>query len=325
MVGRLSAFIMSITVWDENDRLDEAAFRRHLQRIHGAGASTYIGSSGTGDGFAMSPDEWRHVLEIAAAEFRDKPGFRVMGCEPRSVKDVLNFIKIVEPYRPEALQVYTLDLGHAVKPTLKELESYYHQVLENTDLPIVLSSFDSLGFTLPIEFIDRLADKHENLIGFLYGGRDTHYLSRVVEGLKDRMQVHCAGPSNAVTTLALGGNGFMGHEGNLSPEVVAGIIDAFRNRDLLGVSELYTKLMAIYAMHLPYGGSAGRSMKPLLNALGLPGGRIRSPRLPISTEELQPIIAQTRALCLPKPAAADGAGLAVARIAGEPSGPSFDP
>lgn len=298
MVGRLSAFVMSITVWDERDRLDEPAFRKHLGRIRDAGASTYIGSSGTGDGFSLSESEWNQVLGIAAEEFEGRPGFRVMGCEPRSVHDVLRFVKIVEPYRPEALQVYTLDLGHALKPTLGELTTYYETVLDSTDLPIVLSSFDSLGFTLPVELIENLAQRYRNLIGFLYGGRDTHYLSRAIRALRERLEVHCAGPSNAMTTLTLGGNGFMGHEGNLSPKLVAGLIDAFAQGDLRSASTSYAKLMDVYAMHLPHGGSAGRSMKPLLKALGLPSGEIRSPRTAISPEALAPIIEATRRLDL---------------------------
>jgi 4-hydroxy-tetrahydrodipicolinate synthase len=299
VVGKLSAFVMSITVWDDEDRLDRPAFRQHLERIRNAGASTYIGSSGTGDGFAMSEAEWNDVLSIAAETFEGRPGFRVMGCEPRRVEDVLRFIKLVEPYRPEAVQVYTLDLGHAVKPTLGELTTYYRTVLDSTRLPIVLSGFDSLGFTLPIDLIEDLASRHDNLIGFIYGGRDTHYLFRVIKALRDRLEVHCAGPSNAMTTLALGGNGFMGHEGNLSPMLVAGLVKAFGEGDLRRASELYAKLMAVYAMHLPHGGSAGRSMKPLLKALGLPSGRIRSPRTPIAADVLAPILEATRELDLP--------------------------
>ena len=298
MARQLAAFVMSITVWDEAGKLDEAGFRKHLQRIHGAGASTYIGSSGTGDGFTLSTDEWTRVLRIAAEEFRGRAGFRVMGCEQRSVRDVRNFVRLVEPHQPEALQIYPLDLGHSLKPTIRELEAYYDEVLGNTDLPIVLSSFESLGFTLPVDLIERLADRHRNLLGFLYGGRDVHFLSSAVHALKDRMQVHCAGPSNAMTTLALGGNGFMGHEGNLSPALVAGLVDAFAKGDLAGACEQYSKLMQIYAMHLPHGGSAGRSMKPLLRALGLPSGSLRPPRIAISAEALQPIIAATRQLNL---------------------------
>ena len=303
MSKRLSVFVMSITVWGENGQLDEGAFRKHLRRIRDAGASTYIGSSGTGDGFAMSVEEWDRVLAIVSEEFRGHDGFRVMGCEPRSLADVLRFIRLVEPHKPEALQIYPLDLGHSLKPSFKELEAYYTEVLDSTAMPIVLSNFDSLGFTLPLDLIERLASRHTNLIGFLYGGRDTHYLSQALHRLKDRLEVHCAGPSNAMTTLMLGGNGFMGHEGNLSPALVAGVINAFRKGDIVELGSLYAKLMQVYAMHLPHGGSAGRAMKPLLNALGLPGGTLRAPRLPISQQELEPLIEATLRLKLPSLAA----------------------
>ena len=94
----------------------------------------------------------------------------------------------------------------------------------------------------------------------------------------------------ALTTLGLGGNGFMGGEGNLSPALVASVINAFGARDYDQVRESYSKLMLFTAVNNKYGGSSMRAMKPLMNALGLPGGMLRPPRLPISGADLEEVV-----------------------------------
>ena len=62
----LSVLIMSMTIWDQQGKLDEASFRKHLGRIKAAGAKTYIGSSASGDAFAMSWEEWDRVIQWMA-------------------------------------------------------------------------------------------------------------------------------------------------------------------------------------------------------------------------------------------------------------------
>ena len=42
-----------------------------------------------------------------------------------------------------------------------------------------------------------------------------------------------------------------------------------------------------------------RAMKPLMNALGLPGGSLRPPRLPISDVELEKVVQEVIKLKIP--------------------------
>ena len=101
----------------------------------------------------------------------------------------------------------------------------------------------------------------------------------------------------AVTTLTLGGHGFMGHEGNLAPTVIAEIINAFNAHDQARVQKAYAQLMGIYRIHLQHGGPV-RAMKPLLNALGLPGGTVRPPRMAIDEAALADVLVATLKLSI---------------------------
>lgn len=295
---RRSAFVMSITPFDQHGTLDEAAFRRHLRRLREAGAGVYIGSSASGEGFSLTPDELDRMLAIAVEELKGQVNVRAMGVEVRHAGQMIDFLKLASRHALDAVHVFGPEMGHAAKPSPRELEHYFSTVIETTSQPVVLSSYHTLGFNLPVTLLERLLNRFPQIIGFFYGGSDIRYLSDVIERLASRIEVHCAGPYNALTTLSLGGHGCMGHEGNLAPTMVTELIAAFEARDQERLRRAYALLLAVYRIHYQHGGPV-RAMKPLLNALGLPGGTVRLPRMAISDDELAQVLNATLKLNIP--------------------------
>ena len=85
MEKKLSAIVISITPFDGAGRLDEGALRRQLGRLRDAGVSVYVAGSGSGEGYALAPEERDRVLAIAVEELKGKVPVRAMGCEPRQI------------------------------------------------------------------------------------------------------------------------------------------------------------------------------------------------------------------------------------------------
>lgn len=298
MTRKRSAFVMSITPFAADGTFDEAAYRAHLRRLAAAGVGVYVGGSASGEGFSLSPAERDRVLGIAVEELRGKVNVRAMGAEVRHLADTLDYLEAAGRHDLDAVHVFAPEMGHASKPTYAELDMYYSAAVGATRQPVVLSCYQALGFELPVALLESLVQRFEHVIGFFYGGSDVRYLSTVIARLADRIEIHCAGPYNALTTLALGGTGFMGHEGNLSPELAMRVITAFEAGDLEALREAYGKLMAVHVMHYRHGGPV-RAMKPLLNALGLPGGHLRLPRMAITQAQLADVLRDTLALRIP--------------------------
>src|SRR5262249_4487752 len=297
MAKNLNAFVMSITPFGEGDALDEAALRHHLRRLRDARVGVYIGSSASGEGFSLSKEELNRVLAIAVEELKGRVPVRAMGCEVRQTGEMVDFLWRASRHALDAVHIFAPEMGHGAKPTPAELDKYYSTVIEETSLPVVLSSYQTLGYDVPVAVIEQLLERFPQITGFVYGGRDIRYLCQAIERLADRIEVHCAGPANALTTLGLGGHGFMGHEGNLAPMLVASVISTFQSGDNAGLAKAFGALMGINAIHHRHG---VRSMKPLLRAFGLPGGTIRLPRLAISAEELNEVIEATDRLNIPE-------------------------
>jgi len=296
---KLSAFVMSITPFDAGGALDELALRAHLRRLRDAQVRVYVGSSASGESFSLTKEEVDRLLAIAVEELKGKVQVRAMGCEPRNAGEMIAFLRRVEHYGLDAAHIFAPEMGHSAKPTPAELEKYYSDIIATTSLPIALSSYQTLGFDLPVSLLDRLLGRFPQIVGFFYGGSNIRYLTQLCERFADRIEIHCAGPYNALTTLALGGHGFMGHEGNLAPKLWASIISTFESGDIAGLRNAYGQLMGIYRIHHRYGGPV-RAMKPLLNAFGLPGGTVRLPRMSITAEELEEVVADTLLLKIPE-------------------------
>ena len=299
MGSKRYVIVISITPFDDSGRLDEAAFRSHLRRLAAAGVSVYVGGSGSGEGYALSFEERERVFAIAVEELKGKVPVAAMGCEPHLPGEMAEFLRRAEHNKLDFAQIFSLDIGHSAKPTPRELEKYYSTTIEASSIPVYLSSHYSAGYFLPIDLIEKLVARFPTIAGVAYGGPDVTYIDELVRRVGDRVDVVCAGPANAVSVLALGGNGFMGGEGNLSPQLVASVISAFEARDMERLRESFSKLMAFTAIQKSFGGSSMRAMKPLLNAYGLPGGTLRPPRLPITADELADVVKQTVRLDLP--------------------------
>lgn len=297
--SNLSVITIIITPFDEKGAVDESAFRRHLHRFGDAGVSVFVGGSGSGEGYSLTPEERNRILTIAVEELSGKVPVFADGVEPRNARETLQFVRDIESIKLDAVRIMPLDPGHGSKPNPAEIERFHRAVCEATARPLILTSHQAAGYILPIDLVERLADRYSHIRGINYGGTDTTYLAELIKRLAGRIQVHCAGCTNGLTTLTLGGNGFMGNEGNFAPTLVASVLAAFRDGNATALKESFGKLMALAAIVRRYGGSSLRGLKPMLNLFGVPGGTLREPRMPLDPAEVEKMAKAVDALQIP--------------------------
>jgi 4-hydroxy-tetrahydrodipicolinate synthase len=297
--SHLSVITISITPFDDKGAVDEPAFRRHLHRLGDAGISVFVGGSGSGEGYALTPEERNRILTIAVEELGGKVPVFADGVEPRNARETLQFVREIESIKLDAVRIMPLDPGHGSKPNPAEIERFHRAVCEATSRPLILTSHQAAGYILPIDLVERLADRYSHIRAINYGGTDTTYLAELIKRLAGRMQVHCAGCTNGLTTLSLGGNGFMGNEGNFAPTLAAAVLAAFKAGDNVALKESFGKLMSLAAIVRRYGGSSLRGLKPMLNLFGVPGGTLREPRMPLDPAEVEKMAKAVDALQIP--------------------------
>ncbi|MBW8812873.1 MAG: dihydrodipicolinate synthase family protein [Caulobacterales bacterium] len=294
--ARAQAFTISITPFDAEGRLDEPAIRRHLARLGASGIGVYVGGGGSGEGYTLAREETQRLLEIAVDELKGKTAIRAMGVEPRTAAEMIAFLEMAKAAGVDAAQVYSLDVGHGHAPTPDELEVYFTEVLTAVDMPLVLSTHQSVGYVIPADVIVALYRRFPQLIALNCSHQDPTYLRALVDGLGETTDIFVGGPHNALTALAFGAQGFLTSEGNLAPRLCMSVIEAYRNDDLTGLMEAWSKLMRLFVGL--YGNGGIRVTKAVLNQLGLAGGYPRKPRLPVTDARLTRAMAVVESLDL---------------------------
>ncbi len=282
--SRYQVFTISITPFTQDGAIDEPALRRHLTKLGDGGVGVYVGGGGSGEGYTLSPAETEQLLTIAVDTLKGKAPIRAMGVEPRTSRQMIDFLNMAKRVGVDAAQVYSLDVGHAHVPTPRELDTYFSEVLSNTDMPCVLSTHQSVGYVIPPQVIIELFGRHSHLVGLNISHQDPAYLRTLVDALGDRIDICVGGPHMAPLALALGAQGFLTSEGNLAPKLCRSVIDAAKAGDNTAFLDRWGKLMRLF-MAL-YGNGGIRVTKAVLEHYGLAGGYPRPPRLPSEPDSL---------------------------------------
>jgi 4-hydroxy-tetrahydrodipicolinate synthase len=295
--GEPSAFVISITPFTPDGAVDEDALRAHFRRLAASGVGVYVGGGGSGEGHALLDDEVDRLLAIAAEELVGRVPTRAMGVEPRTARQMVEFGRRVKDTGVEAMQIYSLDMGHLGIPRPQELEAYFREVLESVDLPSVISTHFSVGYMVPVDLLARLCDGYPHVVGVNCSiGQDFTYLVRLLDEVDPRVEVHVGGPMHALSALAMGGTGYLSSEGNLVPQAVNRVVTRYAAGDYAGAAEAYTKVMQVFTLL-----SSRVAVKALLKAVGLPGGEPRRPRMLLASEDdTRDAVATLRAIGLPE-------------------------
>ena len=280
--GTPSTFVISQTPFGVDGEIDWSATRAHLGRLKEAGVGVYVGGGGSGEGHTLLTEEVEQLLSVAAEELVGSVPARAMGVEPRTARQMIEFGRLVEASGLEAMQVYSLDMGHLGRPSLAEQEHYFREVLDAVGVPTILSTHFSVGYMVPIELLCRLCEEYDSVIGVNCSiGQDFTYLVRLLDELPARVEVHVGGPMHALSALAMGATGYLSSEGNLAPKLAKSLVDLYAAGDHRGAEDAYAKMLLLFSMAMTGVGGG----KPLQNALGLPGGHRRRPRLDTATPE----------------------------------------
>ncbi len=277
----LGCFVISNTLFDEQNRFDPEAQRKHFQRLVAAKIGVFVGGGGSGNAFALTRDEYRHLVRVAKEELKGKVPFRIMGYEPRSAQQYIDLYNSIKEYEPDGMQIYSLDVGHGVRPSEKMIEGYFRDVLDVVKIPSILSSHFFAGYLIPIPMLKSLLKDYPQIVGINASTPDIGYLVEVREELGDRVELHAGGIGQALTVLGLGGNGHLAGEGNMIPKICVSVIDNWRAGNLEGAFEAYALQLRLYT-----GMSQFYGRFDLGERLGIPGRRSRRMRLQ-PTEEQQ--------------------------------------
>ena len=291
------AVTCTVTPFDEEGRLDEAGIEHLMGRIAGAGVGVAVGTASPGEGFALSLDETARLFEITARVVAGRVPVCAMGVEPRNAGQLRPIVRLAEQAGLDVMQLYTVDPGHAMKLTDGELERYFCTLLDEMTIKAAISTHAYNGL-VPLGVLAKLVDRYPN-ISAIHCTSEVNYLAQVLDLVDGRCEVLVGGPMQALSTVALGGQGFLCSEGNLVPILCGQVQDAVRSGRLDTAGGLYRQLIGVFSLNIWPGGTV-RFLKTAMRILGIPGGTPRAPFELLGADAADALVRAMKALAIPE-------------------------
>ena len=291
------AVVCTVTPYDEAGRLDDAAVVALVEGIASRGLGLAIGTASPGEGFALSLEETERFYETVVRTAAGRVPVCAMGVEPRNASQLRPIIRVAEQAKVDVMQLYTADPGHSMKLTDRELERFFATLLDEMKIPAAISTHVYNGL-VPLPVLGRLLDAYPNIVR-IHCTSEVNYLHQLVQLVAGRCEILVGGPMQALSTLAIGGHGFLCSEGNVAPVVCGELQAAVRAGDLEAAKIAYRQLNGVFSLNIWPGGTV-RFLKTAMRLLGIRGWHTRPPFEALEAGAAEIVARSMRALDLPE-------------------------
>ncbi|MFL4477913.1 5-dehydro-4-deoxyglucarate dehydratase [Paeniglutamicibacter sp. ORCA_105] len=263
-----------VTAFDADLEIDEAAYRRHLDWQSSFGVAGLFAAGGTGEGFTLTPEESARVVRMAVEEAGSR--VPVLGSAGGSTKQA-----ILNAQDSEAAGAQGLLL---LPPYLTECDqdglfAHASAVCSSTSTGVIV--YNRANAIYSADTVARLADTHENFIGFKDATGDIEHLTRVYTKNGDRL-FYLGGLPTAETfalpLLQLGMSTYSSAMYNFVPEFALEFYQDVRNQDRAAVTEKLKRFVLPYLdIRDRVAGYGVSIVKGGLKAIGRDAGSVRPP------------------------------------------------
>jgi 4-hydroxy-tetrahydrodipicolinate synthase len=220
-----------------NGRLDEEAYRAHIDWQIREGVTAVVPCGTTGESATLSHEEHERVIDIAVDEARG----RVPVLAGTGSNSTAEAVRLTRHAKEAGADGALLIAPYYNKPTQEGLYEHYRKVAEEAKFPLVLYNVPGrTGVNLLPETVGRLSQVPE-VVGIKEATGDLKQVSEVLERCGDRISVLSGDDFTILPLLALGGHGVISVLSNVVPRDVSEMVGAFEGGDLAAARALHFK------------------------------------------------------------------------------------
>jgi dihydrodipicolinate synthase/N-acetylneuraminate lyase len=253
-----------------------------------AGTNVFVGGLHATEFVHLDAGERRRLWEIAVDELGDRGSVNALLLTSVSTKETVDRVRLVKEIGFHGAQLHPAAQGGRGADGLfiTEVEQFFRDVLESTDLPTYLCGYgggeiiDSPTKLVPHELLVELARDYPHIVGVTVTDADPSELRALVGALEGRCPVRLAGALDWYDRMQLGIYGFHSIQQSIAPHLCSHMMAAFHRgdkdhaRQLADVLRRLNEIIHTPRYYYP------RSIKPVLRHLGFDMGIIRRPFLP---------------------------------------------
>lgn len=273
-----------VTAFDENFAIDERAYQDHISWQSSYDVAGLFAAGGTGEGFSLTPEENQRVTHLAVQA--SDPDVPVLGSAGGNTRQAIEHARGAEKAGAEGLLLLPPYLTECDQKGLLEHAS---EVIGATSLPVIV--YNRANALYEGDTLARLAERHENLIGYKDATADMEHLARVTSANGDRLFYLGGLPTAetyALSLLQMGMSTYSSAMFNFIPDFALEFYRDVRANNTNSVNEKIKNFVLPYLDIRDRGQGFGVSIvKAGLKAVGRDSGPVRPPLHDLSEGDLQ--------------------------------------
>lgn len=273
------------TPFDESGELYLKGLKDNLERWAKSKLDGIVVLGSNGEFVMLSREEKLRLLEFVRKNFPTEK-LLIAGVGSESFRETLLLARKAYEFGYDAVLVLPPSY---YKRAMTEgvLERYYLELAESSPLPLLIYNMPvNTGINLSSDLVVRLSS-HPNIVGIKDSSARIVQISEIIAGSSEEFAVFAGSGSFLLPTLVMGGAGGVMAVANVVPDYCAEIFEAYQNRDFKRAKDMQLSLLRLNALVTTIYGVPG--LKAALDIIGLYGGPVRSPLLPLGEEQRKEI------------------------------------
>ena len=280
------------TPFAPDGELDRDGLARHVDFLCRSGAHAVVACGGVGEFFSLDLDEYRVVIRTAAEAARGR--VPVLAGIGHGARVACQLAAYAESVGVDGLMIHP---PYFIEPPEEGTVHHYRALAQATGLGMMVYSTKGAVATPPL--MRRLAEI-DSVVAMKDEHGDLKLFAEIVDGLGNRMAwVNGMAEPLAAPYFAAGAQAFTSGLVNFAPRITLAVWEAGAAGRWAELQELIThKVRPLAALRERRKGYAITVVKEAMNMLGLPGGAVRSPLVPLAREDREELRAVLSALDL---------------------------
>ena len=185
-----------VTAFDSSYEVDEKAYQNHIEWQSSYPVAGLFATGGTGEGFSLTPEENHRVTKLAVEA--SHPEVPVLGSAGGNTYQAIQHAQGAEKAGAEGLLLLPPYLTECDQEGLFEHAS---AIIGSTSLSVIV--YNRANAVYEADTLARLAERHENFVGYKDATADIEHLARVTSTNGDRLFYLGGLPTAETYALAL--------------------------------------------------------------------------------------------------------------------------
>lgn len=274
-----------VSTFDKNEDFDAKMFEDECAFQLEAGIKGLFIGGLASESLTTTQEERIQMTEIAVKKANGKVPVVANIVELRR-RDAM---KLLKGYEDAGADGICVTQPYVLAYTPDTLYNYYSDIAEATKLPVYIYNAPQTSNTLSPALVCKIANNHENVVGYKDSTQDIIHLQSMMAGIKPGKHFECISGSDATIfpTLAIGGCGIISLISAVFPKPIIDVCEIYFNGDVQGSFEKQKEILKIRTALKGAPFLAG--YKYAASLIGLNLGVVRHPLCDASDKEKETI------------------------------------